>query len=134
MQEMYGIEVDDSRVSKITDKILPVIQEWQERPLQGVYAMLVLDAIHYNVQDKRGRSEKGGVRSDRYGSGRKKGRTGDLAWSGGIIEVLTFGSERTQEPGGQGHIDRVGGRTAGICGSHQRGVPEDGKSRGASST
>lgn len=51
MQEMYGIEVDDSRVSKITDKILPVIREWQERPLQGVYAMLVLDAICYNVRD-----------------------------------------------------------------------------------
>jgi len=51
MQEMYGIEVDDSRVSKITGKILPVIREWQERPLQGVYAMLVLDAICYNVRD-----------------------------------------------------------------------------------
>jgi transposase-like protein len=54
VQEMYGIEVDDSRVSKITDKILPVIREWQERPLQGVYAMLVLDAIHYNVRDNGG--------------------------------------------------------------------------------
>ena len=31
MREMYGIEVDDSRVSKITDKLLPVIREWQER-------------------------------------------------------------------------------------------------------
>ena len=38
-------------MSRITDKILPVIREWQERPLQGVYAMLVLDAIHYNVRD-----------------------------------------------------------------------------------
>ena len=45
MQEMYGIDVDDSRVSKITDKILPLIKEWQERPLQSVYAMVVLDAI-----------------------------------------------------------------------------------------
>lgn len=51
MQEMYGIDVDDSRVSKITDKILPLIKEWQERPLQSVYAMVVLDAIHYNVRD-----------------------------------------------------------------------------------
>lgn len=51
MQEMYGIEVDDSRVSKITDKILPLIREWQERPLQSVYAMLMLDAIHYSVRD-----------------------------------------------------------------------------------
>lgn len=51
MQEMYGIEVDDSRVSKITDKILPLIREWQERPLQSVYAMLMLDALHYSVRD-----------------------------------------------------------------------------------
>ena len=50
MQEMYGIEVDDSRVSRITDKLIPVIREWQERPLQSVYAMLFLDAIHYSVR------------------------------------------------------------------------------------
>lgn len=51
MQEMYGIDVDDSRVSKITDKILPLIKEWQERPLQSVYAMVILDAVHYNVRE-----------------------------------------------------------------------------------
>lgn len=51
MQEMYGIEVDDSRVSKITDKLLPVIREWQERPLQSVYAMVILDAVHYSVRE-----------------------------------------------------------------------------------
>lgn len=51
MQEMYGIDVDDSRVSKITDKILPLIKEWQERPLQNIYAMLILDAVHYSVRD-----------------------------------------------------------------------------------
>ena len=46
---MYGIEVGDSRVSKITDKLLPVIREWQERPLQSVYAMVILDVVHYSV-------------------------------------------------------------------------------------
>jgi putative transposase len=51
MMELYGIDVDDTRVSKITDKILPLIREWQERPLQSVYAMLILDAIHYNVRE-----------------------------------------------------------------------------------
>lgn len=51
MNEMYGINVDDSRVSKITDKILPLVKEWQERPLQSVYAMVILDAVHYNVRD-----------------------------------------------------------------------------------
>lgn len=51
MQEMYGIEVDATRVSKITDKILPVINEWQNRPLESVYAMVMLDAIHYKVRE-----------------------------------------------------------------------------------
>ena len=51
MREMYGIEVDDSRVSKITDKLLPVIREWQERYLQSVYAMVILDAVHYSVRE-----------------------------------------------------------------------------------
>ncbi|MPM72376.1 IS256 family transposase ISCcl1 [bioreactor metagenome] len=53
MQEMYGIDVDDSCVSKITDKILPLIREWQEWPLQSIYAMMVLDAVVYNVRDNR---------------------------------------------------------------------------------
>lgn len=51
MQEMYGIEVDATRVSKTTDKILPVIREWQNRPLESVYAMVMLDAIHYKVRE-----------------------------------------------------------------------------------
>lgn len=52
MQEMYGIEVDATRVSKITDKLLPIIREWQNRPLESVYAMVLLDAIHYKVREE----------------------------------------------------------------------------------
>ena len=52
MRELYGIEVDDSKVSKITDKLLPVISEWQKRPLKDVYAMLMLDAIFYKVREE----------------------------------------------------------------------------------
>lgn len=51
MMELYGIEVDDTRVSKITDKILPLITDWQRRPLKEVYAMVMLDAIHYKVRE-----------------------------------------------------------------------------------
>jgi transposase-like protein len=51
MREMYGIEVDDTKVSRITDKVLPLVREWQERPLQSIYAMLILDAIHYKVRE-----------------------------------------------------------------------------------
>lgn len=51
MDEMYGVTVDDSRVSKITDKLLPVIREWHDRELEEVYAHIILDAIHYNVRE-----------------------------------------------------------------------------------
>lgn len=52
MQELYGIEVDATRVSRITDKIMPVVREWQNRPLEACYAHVVLDAIHYKVREE----------------------------------------------------------------------------------
>ena len=52
--EAYGFEISEGMVSRITDKILPVIREWQSRPLEEIYAVVFLDAIHYNVrQDGR---------------------------------------------------------------------------------
>lgn len=50
IREIYGIEVSDSTVSRITDKILPVVKEWQQRPLEDIYAVVYLDAIHYHVR------------------------------------------------------------------------------------
>ncbi len=54
IQEMYGFEVSDSVVSRITDKILPIAKDWQSRPLEKIYAVVFMDAVHYNVrQDGR---------------------------------------------------------------------------------
>lgn len=50
IQDIYGLEVSDSLVSRVTDKILPVVKEWQQRPLESVYAVVFMDAIHYNVR------------------------------------------------------------------------------------
>lgn len=52
IREIYGIEVSDSTISRITDKILPVVKEWQQRPLEEVYAVVFLDAIHYHVRSE----------------------------------------------------------------------------------
>ena len=49
IQEIYGISVSDSTVSRITDKILPVAREWQQRPLESIYAVVFLDAIRCHV-------------------------------------------------------------------------------------
>ncbi len=52
IREIYGIEVSDSTVSRITDKILPIVKEWQQRPLESIYAVVFLDAIHYHVRSE----------------------------------------------------------------------------------
>jgi len=54
MRDIYGIDCSPAMVSKITDKILPMISEWQSRPLDRVYPIVFLDAIHFKVrQDSR---------------------------------------------------------------------------------
>ena len=50
IEDIYGLEVSDSLISRITDKILPVVKEWQQRPLESIYAVVFMDAIHYNVR------------------------------------------------------------------------------------
>lgn len=50
MRELYSIDISDSTISRITDKILPIVREWQERPLEEIYAVVFMDAIHYHVR------------------------------------------------------------------------------------
>jgi len=45
IKEIYGFGLSESMVTKITNKILPTIEEWQSRPLDKVYPMVYLDAI-----------------------------------------------------------------------------------------
>ena len=50
IEEIYGLDVSDSTISRVTDKILPIAKEWQSRPLEEVYAVVFMDAIHYHVR------------------------------------------------------------------------------------
>ncbi|WP_026711886.1 IS256 family transposase [Flavobacterium filum] len=52
LKEMYDFEVSDGTISSITDRILPEIKEWQNRPLESVYPLIWLDAMHYKVRDE----------------------------------------------------------------------------------
>lgn len=52
LNDIYGVEASPALISNITDKIMPVIRDWQSRPLQEVYAVLFLDAIHYKVRQE----------------------------------------------------------------------------------
>ena len=51
INDLYGIEVSAEMVSKITDKILPQVKEWQSRPLNPIYPFVFMDCIHYKVRE-----------------------------------------------------------------------------------
>lgn len=50
LQDMYGFEISDGTITAITDRIIPAIKEWQNRPLETVYPVIWLDAIHFKVR------------------------------------------------------------------------------------
>lgn len=52
LSEMYGLEVSTAKISQITDKLLPVITEWRNRPLESVYPIVFLDAIHFKMHEE----------------------------------------------------------------------------------
>ena len=51
LKDLYGIELSAEMVSKITDKILPQVKEWQSRPLAPIYLFVFMDCIHYKVRE-----------------------------------------------------------------------------------
>ena len=52
LSEMYGLEVSAAKISLITDKLLPIITEWRNRPLEAVYPIVFLDAMHFKVREE----------------------------------------------------------------------------------
>lgn len=107
MQEMYGIEVDATRVSKITDKLMPMIREWQNRPLESVYAMVMLDAIHYKVREEGMVVKKAvyiATGTDLQG---KKDVLGFVGRGHRKCEILAECAKRLEEPWCLGHTNCV---------------------------
>ncbi len=51
LMDIYGFEASEGFISDVTDKILPQIEEWQNRLLSSIYPVIFIDAIHYSVRD-----------------------------------------------------------------------------------
>ncbi len=98
LAEVYGAEVSRQTISTITDKVVEGMVEWQNRPLDPVYPVIFIDAIHVKIRDGKGRQPadlcrlggdlRGPPRHPRLVGGR--GRRGR--------EVLAARAHRTQEP------------------------------------
>ena len=51
IESIYGFEISEGLVSDITDKLMPQIEDWQNRPLSAVYPIIFIDAIHFSVRN-----------------------------------------------------------------------------------
>lgn len=51
IEDIYGVGFSSGAISAVTDKIIPILQEWKVRPLEEVYPFVFLDAIHYKVKE-----------------------------------------------------------------------------------
>ena len=51
IEEMYGIEFSKATISAVTDKVIPLLKEWQQRPLESIFPFVWLDAIHYKIKE-----------------------------------------------------------------------------------
>jgi len=51
IKEMYDVEISAMTLSEITDRVIPQVKEWQNRPLDEVYPIVWLDAMHYKARD-----------------------------------------------------------------------------------
>ncbi|MEJ1242557.1 IS256 family transposase [Chryseolinea sp. T2] len=52
LKEVYDADISHETLSTITDRIIPAIREWQARPLESLYCIVWLDAMHYKVKDQ----------------------------------------------------------------------------------
>ena len=50
LRDMYGVEASASTISAITNKVMPLVEAWQNRPLAALYPIIYLDAIHYKLR------------------------------------------------------------------------------------
>ena len=51
LKDVYGVDASAEMISHMTDRILPIAKEWQNRPLESVYPFIFMDAIHYKVKE-----------------------------------------------------------------------------------
>ena len=52
IEEIYGVSFSKPAITAVTDKLIPMLQEWKQRPLESIYPFIYLDAIHYKVKEE----------------------------------------------------------------------------------
>jgi putative transposase len=119
LRELYGIDVSPDLISAVTDDVLEEVTEWQNRPLEALYALIFFDAIRIKVRDEGTVKNKAvyvalGVRAD--------GTKEILGLWIEQSEGAKFWHERTQKPRRRGRADRHRRRPEGLSRGNRGGL------------
>lgn len=52
MEDIYGVDISEATISSITDRIIPLIRDWQSRPLNRIYPIIWMDAMHFKIRSE----------------------------------------------------------------------------------
>jgi len=52
IEDIYGVHFSKPAITAVTDKLIPMLEEWKKRPLEAIYPFIYLDAIHYKVREE----------------------------------------------------------------------------------
>lgn len=96
LAEVYDTEISRGLVSRVTDAVTADLQSWKTRPLERVYPVVLIDAIHLKI------------REDRSGTGRSTSRSGSI-WMG---SVTCWDVDRSHWRGGREAVDEHAARSA----------------------
>jgi transposase-like protein len=119
--EVFGARVSKDTISRITEKVIGEMTEWQNRPLDRVYPVVFIDAIHVKVRDGQVTNRPVYVAIGVSVKG-ERDILGLWAGDGGEGAVLALGADRDQEPRRGGRLHHGLRRTQGPAGGHQHRV------------
>jgi len=107
LESLYGIDASAELISRITDKILPLVTEWQNRPLEEVYGVVFMDAIHYKVRSEGRILSKAAYTAIGVTLEGMKEVTGNMGWRGRISQILALCIKRDKEQWCKGYTDYI---------------------------
>ena len=125
LMDIYGFEASEGFISDVTDKLMPQIEEWQNRPLDEIYPVLYIDAIHYSVRDNGVIHKLAAYVIMGISLEGKKGSPDDRSRPKRECEILAFCPERPKEPGSTGYHDHLRRRAQRDQGGDPDGLPAD---------
>ena len=89
VKEIYNHDISPETVSRITDAVIDKAKEWQNRPLEPIYAIVFMDALFLKLRGGWPGQKRCGLSDVRHRPGGTKGVSRHLAWPKGICQQPT---------------------------------------------